>query len=134
AELLDSRIARGDGERTAVLAPGHRGSYRELQTAVDQIARVLVEDLELVPANRVLLRSPNTPLLAAAWLAVVKAGGVAVATMPMLRRRELAYIADKAKNRLALCDEKLAEECEAALAPVPATSEGERRAGARVVH
>jgi 2-aminobenzoate-CoA ligase len=131
AELLDARIARGDGERTAIVAPALRWSYRDLQAAVDRIARVLVEDLGLVPGNRVLLRSPNTPLLAAAWLAVVKAGGVAVATMPMLRRRELAYIADRAQIRLALCDERLAPECAAAMAM---TSEGEPRSGARVVH
>jgi 2-aminobenzoate-CoA ligase len=124
AELLDARIARGDGLRTAILAPGLRWSYRDLQAAVDRIARVLVEDLRLVPGNRVLLRSPNTPLLAAAWLAVVKAGGVAVATMPLLRRRELAYIADKARIRLALCDERLAEECEAAMAAMAATDGG----------
>src|SRR5690348_6291517 len=89
AELLDPWSA---GERTAILWPGGRWSYRELASAVNRIARVLVEDLGLVPGNRVLLRSPNTPILAACWLAVVKAGGVAVCTMPMLRRRELAYI------------------------------------------
>ena len=49
------------------------------------MARVLTEDLGLVPGNRVLLRGPNNPWLAACWLGVLKAGGVAVATMPMLR-------------------------------------------------
>jgi len=115
AALLDARIAAGDGERTALLAPGIRWSYGELHAAVDRIAHVLVEDLGLVPGNRVLLRSPNTPLLAACWLAVVKAGGVVVGTMPMLRRRELAYIADKARIRLALTDARLAVECEQAM-------------------
>ena len=70
ATLLDARIAAGDGERTALLAPGMRWSYGELLAAVNRIAHVLVEDLGLVPGNRVLLRSPNTPLLAACWLAV----------------------------------------------------------------
>jgi 2-aminobenzoate-CoA ligase len=115
AALLDARIAAGDGERTALLAPGIRWSYGELLAAVDCIARVLVEDLGLVPGNRVLLRSPNTPLLAACWLAVVKAGGVVVCTLPMLRRRELAYIAEKARIRLALTDARLAAECEEAM-------------------
>ena len=115
AELLDTRIAAGDGERTALLAPGIRWSYSELHAAVNRIAHVLVEDLGLVPGNRVLLRSPNTPLLAACWLAVVKAGGVVVCTMPMLRRRELAAIAEKARIRLALTDARLAEECEQAM-------------------
>ena len=115
AELLDTRIAVGDGERTALMAPGIRWSYGELSAAVNRIARVLVEDLGLVPGNRVLLRSPNTPLLAACWLAVVKAGGVVVCTLPMLRRRELGYIAEKARIRLALSDARLATECEEAM-------------------
>ena len=70
AELLDARIDAGDGERTAILFPSGRWSYRELYTAVNRIAHVLVEDLGLIPGNRVLLRGPNTPLLAACWLAV----------------------------------------------------------------
>ncbi len=121
AELLDPRR---NSERTAILFPGGRWSYRELDEAVNRIARVLVEDLGVVPGNRVLLRSPNTPLLAACWLAVVKAGGVVVCTMPMLRRRELSYIAGKARIRLALTDARLAPECEDAVASVK---------GARVV-
>jgi len=121
AELLDRWR---DSERTAILCPGGRWSYRELHEAVNRIARVLVEDLGVVPGNRVLLRSPNTPLLAACWLAVVKAGGVVVCTMPMLRRRELSYIAGKARIRLALTDARLAPECEEAMASVE---------GARVV-
>ena len=96
AELLDARA--GEEDRTAILWPGGRWTYRELASAVNRIARVLVEDLGLIAGNRVLLRSPNTPMLAACWLAVVKAGGVAVCTMPLLRRRELAHIADKARS------------------------------------
>jgi len=116
AELLDARIASGDGSRTALLFPGGRWCYGELFAVVNRIAHVLIEDLGVVPGNRVLLRSPNTPLLAACWLAVVKAGGVVVCTMSMLRRRELAYIIDKARIRLALTDARLAEECEQAMA------------------
>jgi 2-aminobenzoate-CoA ligase len=130
AELLDARVSQSDAERTALLFPGGRWSYRELFAAVNRIAHVLVEDLGVVPGNRVLLRSPNTPLLAACWLAVAKAGGVVVCTMPMLRRRELVYIADKARIRLALTDARLAPECEQAMRT---TADGSPREGARVV-
>jgi 2-aminobenzoate-CoA ligase len=58
-------------------------------------------------------------MLAAAWFAVVKAGGIAVSTMPLLRRRELAYVIEKAKVEFALCDAALAEELEAARETVP---------------
>ncbi|HSS76409.1 MAG TPA: AMP-binding protein [Thermoanaerobaculia bacterium] len=131
AELLDARIAAGDGERTAILFPGGRWSYRELHASVNRIANVLVEDLGLIPGNRVLLRGPNTPLLAACWLAVAKAGGVVVSTMPMLRMRELTYIADKAQIRLAFTDARIAAECEQAMRT---QADGLPREGARVVH
>ena len=84
----------------------------ELQHAANRIARVLVEDLDVVPGNRVLLRAPNTKTMVAAWMAVAKVGAVIVATMPLLRSRELAAIAEKAQIRLALCDERLSEEME----------------------
>ena len=87
---------------------------RELHERANRIARVLVEDLGLVPGNRVLLRGPNSPAMAACWFAVVKAGGIAVATMPLLRARELAQIVDKARISHALCDARLPAELDAA--------------------
>jgi 2-aminobenzoate-CoA ligase len=113
-ELLDRRLELGDGERTALTVvdngvPRHC-SYAQLAAQVNRIANVLTEDCGLIPGNRVLLRAPNTPMLAACWLAVVKAGGIAVATMPLLRARELKPIIDKAQVRLALCDARLIAE------------------------
>ena len=114
AELLDRAIERGWGERPAVLAPGLRWTYRELQQQVDRIAHVLVRDLGLVPGNRVLLRAPNTPMLAACWLAVVKAGGIAVATMPLLRAKELRPVLEIGRISHALCDARLVDDLQAA--------------------
>ena len=89
-ELLDAAIARGWGGRTAIRAPdGFTWTYEQLLAAANRIANVLVDDLELVPGNRVLLRAPNNPMMAACWLAVVKAGGIAVGTMPLFRAKEL---------------------------------------------
>src|SRR3954447_7776004 len=114
-ELLDKRVAAGDGDRPVFHVHGGHWTYRQLLETANRIARVLVEDLGVVPGNRVLLRGPNNPMLAACWLAVLKAGGVVVCTMPLLRVRELAYIADKAKIRLALTDARVAAECESAM-------------------
>ena len=110
AELLDRAVAEGDGERTAILASGLEWSYAELQSQANRVAQVLAEDLGIVPGNRVLLRAANTPMLAACWLGVVKAGAIAVGTMPLLRARELSVVIEKAEVALALCDEKLGEE------------------------
>jgi 2-aminobenzoate-CoA ligase len=113
-ELLDRHVAAGDGRRRAVLAPGIEWSYEKLLHRANRIAHVLVEDLGLVPGNRVLLRAPNSPMLAACWLAVLKAGGVAVTTMPLYRAAELRAIIDKAQVTHALCDARLRDELDAA--------------------
>ena len=115
AELLDRAVERGWGGRTALLAPGMQWSYGELLETANRIAHVLVDDLGLRPGNRVLLRGPNNPMLVACWFAVLKAGGVVVCTMPLLRTRELVFTVEKAKIGLALTDTRVAADCEAAM-------------------
>lgn len=110
AELLDRAVEDGDGDRPCLISPAGTWSYAELQAVVNRIARVLVEDLGMIPGNRVLLRAANNPMMVACYFAVLKAGGIVVATMPLLRARELTAIADKAEIRLALCDARLMEE------------------------
>ena len=120
-ELLDRQVDAGNRERPALTAliDGQPVSctYAQLQAQVNRIARVLIEDLKLVPGNRVLLRAPNTPMLAACWLAVVKAGLIAVGSMPLLRARELKQMIDKARIGAALCDARLKQDLEAVCDP-----------------
>ena len=119
-ELLDRALDRGWGPRTAIRAPGGlHWTYAELNAIANRIARVLVEDLGFVAGNRVLLRAPNNPMHAACWFAVMKAGGIAVGTMPLLRARELAELIERAKISHALCDVRLAVELDAARARCP---------------
>jgi 2-aminobenzoate-CoA ligase len=121
--LLDDAVARGWGDRTAILSPdGVRWTYAELTARANQYARVLVEDMGVVPGNRVLLRGPNSPDMAACWFAVVKAGAIAVATMPLLRARDLVPIIDKARVTHALCDARLLAELDASRASCPTLS------------
>ncbi len=118
-EFLDRWIAAGLGERTALVTPEGAWTYRRLFETTNRIARVLVEDLRLVPGNRVLLRAANTPMMVAAYLAVIRAGGIAVGTMPLLRASELKKILAKAEISHALCDLRLKDELESACAAVP---------------
>lgn len=113
-ELLDKAAQKGWSERPLLRSSKIVLTYRDVRERVDRICRVLTEDLALVPGNRVLLRGGNSIGLALAWLAVVKAGMVAVATMPLLRARELVDIIDKAQPTVALCDVKLLEALELA--------------------
>ena len=120
AELLDRHVAEGRGGRLCLRGPGGLvWTYAELQAQANRIAQVLVHDLGLVPGNRVLLRAANQPMLAACWFAVMKAGGIAVATMPLLRAKELGQIIDKAQVSHALCDAALRDELDAAAVAHP---------------
>ena len=97
SELLDRNVAEGRGDKPALVSPTTSWTYAELAEKVNRIANVLVDDFGLKPGNRVLLRFPNTPMMTAVYFAVLKAGGVVVATMPLLRAKELAVITDKAE-------------------------------------
>ena len=113
-ELLDKAAAKGWADNPMLRAPGRVLTYAQAAVEVDRIAQVLVEDLGLVPGNRVLLRGGNSIPMALAWLAVVKAGLIAVATMPLLRAQELGDIIDKARPAVALCEDKLLAELQTA--------------------
>ena len=115
-ELLRRAEASGHGDRPMLRSPERTLSYRQAKLEIDRIAQLLTEDLALVPGNRVLLRGGNTVEMALAWLGVVKAGMVALATMPLLRARELGDILEKAQPAVALCDARLVDELEAARA------------------
>ncbi|MEB0138686.1 MULTISPECIES: AMP-binding protein [unclassified Undibacterium] len=118
AELLDHACAKGRGAHPALLTYRETWTYEDLQERVNRIAHVLVDDLGLLPGNRVLLRGTNTPMLAACFLAVIKAGGIAVPSMPLLRAKELGMIIDKAQVSHALCASDLAEEVALCAHPV----------------
>ncbi len=110
AELVDEAVKKGWGERPCIRSDEVTWTYRDLQERVDHIANVLAHELGLIPGERVLLRAANNPMMVACYFAVLKAGGVVVATMPLLRAKELSYMVKKAKVRLALCDERLKDE------------------------
>jgi len=120
--LLDKAVMEGAGERIALIGKDIRWTYRDLQCKVNQLARVLTEDMGLIPGNRVLLRGANTPWFAASWLAVWKAGGVAVGTMPLLRAKELKQFIHLSKISHALCEASLAEELNLARTACPELS------------
>ena len=114
--LLDDAVADGCGERVAIFSDAGNWTYRQLLESANRIANVLVTEQGLVPGNRVLLHGGNGRMLFAAWLAVMKAGGVAVTTMALLRAKELGKIAEVARIDHALCDGRLIAELAATTA------------------
>jgi 2-aminobenzoate-CoA ligase len=110
AELLDATAAHLGADRPCLRSPTGTWTYGETVRRTNQLAQVLTGDFGLRPGNRVLLRGPNNPWLAAAWLAVVKAGGVTVTTMALLRAREIATIVALTEPSLAICDHRFADD------------------------
>ncbi len=135
AWLLDEAIGRGYGDRPVLRTYAETWTYRDLLDRANRIARVLTEDLGLQPGNRVLIRSANNPMFVACWLAIAKAGGIVVATMPLLRAGELSAILDAAEVSHALCDQRLVGELTEAVhngspCQVQATFDGSGEPGA----
>jgi len=116
AELLDRMVANGCADKVAIISRGETWTYAQLQANVNRIARVLRDDLKLATGSRVLLRGSNSPMLAASVLGVLKAGYIAVPTMPLLRAKELAAIIDKAQVSTVLCATDLRVEIDGARA------------------
>lgn len=108
--LLDFHIENGNGDKICIQTFEESWTYQDLYEKANQIAHVLVDELGLVSGNRVLLRSANNPMMVACWFAIIKAGGIVVATMPLLRSKELTTIIDCAEISIALCDSDLSEE------------------------
>ncbi len=102
AELLNG----GAPDALAIVNDHGRWTYADLDDFSGRIARLLVEEHGLVPGNRVLLRGPNGYTIFAAWLGVLKAGGVVVATMPLLRPGEIATVIERAQISHAIVDSR----------------------------
>jgi len=114
SEFVDSWVQQGHGERPAIYSAKGMLIYKQLQEQVDAVAHVLATDMGLVPGNRVLLRGANSAMMAICWLAVVKAGLIAVATMPLLREKELVDAITMAQISVAICDKQLETELQLA--------------------
>ncbi len=114
--LLDRHVEGAGAGRPAFHSASGFISYQELAGRVARLARLMTEDLGIRPGNRVLIRGFNSPAVATIWLAIQKVGAVAVTTMPLLRAGELGTILEMARPALALCEETLAGDLQAAVA------------------
>ncbi|WP_342363452.1 benzoate-CoA ligase family protein [Terrarubrum flagellatum] len=111
-EFVDRWVNEGRGDHPCLISPSETLTYAELQARINRIANALTTKVGLKPGYRVLLRSANNPMMVAVYFAVIKAGGIVVATMPLLRAKELAYPIRKSKIALAICDARLRDEME----------------------
>ena len=119
AALFDRAVALGHADRPFLRSDARTLSYAQARDEVQRLAAALVQVHGLVPGQRVLLRGGNSVSMALAWMAVVHAGAVAVATMPLLRAQELRAIIDKSAPSLLLCDAALTAELEPVRGALP---------------
>src|SRR5437773_7981644 len=116
-DLLDKHVMAGAGSRRCLVNDTETWTYADLLARAEQVAHVLVAEAGLVAGNRVLLSGPNNPWLVASWFGVLKASGVAVTTMPLLRAGELHTMAEIAQTNIAVCDSRFVEDIERAAIP-----------------
>ncbi len=110
APLLDIHIKEGRGNQIAIRTFDSVWTYQDLYNKANQIANFLIDDTGFVSGNRVLIRSANNPMFVACWFAILKAGGIVVATMPLLREKELSVMIESAQISHAFCDYRLRDE------------------------
>jgi 2-aminobenzoate-CoA ligase len=122
--LLDDMVVRIGGQAPCLRTPSELWTYGELLTRANQVARVLTDDFGLRPGQRVLLRGPNNPWLVACWFAVLKAGGVAVTTMPLLRTGELRTLIDLTGSTILLSDHRFLSDLQQAAPHLPTIAYG----------
>ncbi|MCF2530883.1 AMP-binding protein [Yinghuangia soli] len=122
--LLDDVIEEFGPDRRCLVTADETWTYADLLRRARQVAQVLVEDLGLVPGNRVLLRGPNNPWLVACWFGVLRAGGVVVTTMPLLRAHELETLCGISTPTLALCDHRFLAEPASGVPDLPTVPYG----------
>lgn len=111
-QLLDIHIKEGRGHHIAIRTFDTVWTYQDLYDKANQIANFLITDTGFVSGNRVLIRSANNPMFVACWFAILKAGGIVVATMPLLREKELSVMIESAKISYVFCDYRLKDEME----------------------
>lgn len=115
--LLDDHVKNGRGDAICLRTFEKNWTYRELYEKANQIAQVLVDDFGLQSGNRVLIRSANNPMMVVCWFGILKAGGIVVATMPLLRAKELTTIIECAEISHVLCDVHLESEIDLVHSP-----------------
>lgn len=116
-KLLDDHIKEGRGNAVAIRTFDTVWTYKDLYERANQIAHVLMENLDFVPGNRVMIRAANNPMYVACWFGILKAGGIVVATMPLLREKELSIMVECAEISHVLCDFRLEDAMNAVKSP-----------------
>lgn len=97
--LLDANLRTGRAGRPVVHYSGKTWTYGVLAGRVNRLANALSAN-GIKPGDRILIHLPNTPEFIECWLASLRIGAVVVATVPLLKRRELKYMVEETEPSL----------------------------------
>jgi acyl-CoA synthetase (AMP-forming)/AMP-acid ligase II len=89
---------------TAVIADGERLTFAELNSAADRAARALVAGCGIAKGDRVAIAMRNAPAWIVSYMAVLKAGGIAVLVNGWWQADELKHGLGLTEPKLVLCD------------------------------
>ena len=81
-------------DKPCTIFKGAEISYREMSQITNELAAALI-DLGVKKGDRVGILIPNTPQFVMAYFAILKAGGVVVATNPQYTAREIIHQANE---------------------------------------
>ncbi|MGI8331982.1 benzoate-CoA ligase family protein [Actinomadura scrupuli] len=118
AHLLDARLDEGAGDRLALTGPGGDLTYAQLTAYVCDLAAGL-RAWDVRPEERVVLFMADGPAMAAAILAVMRLGAVAVPVSTMLTGRELTDLLCDTRARVLAVSDRFALAARTAVAGAP---------------
>src|SRR5688500_12214005 len=107
-------------ETVAVIADGERLTFAELNAAADRAARVLAGGFGIAKGDRVAIAMRNAPAWIAVYMAVLKAGGIAVLVNGWWQADELRHGLTLTEPKLVICDAPRAKRLEATGLDIPA--------------
>ncbi|MFE9687451.1 AMP-binding protein [Streptomyces sp. NPDC006285] len=122
--LLEHSISRHGADQPCLVAEDHSWSYADVQRTASQLAETLTDNLGVIPGNRVMIFGPNDPWFAMIWLAVLRAGAVAVPVSPQLTGPELTKQQTATQANLLIIASDLHAERSEALPDIATTSYG----------
>jgi acyl-coenzyme A synthetase/AMP-(fatty) acid ligase len=108
AEVLDTAIARGCGERAALIGEHGATSYRALRQMANAVAAGLIEQ-GLKRGDLVLIKLSNSVEFAAVFLGTVKLGVIPVLVNSLLTAAELQAVLEQAQPKLIFTEAARAE-------------------------
>ena len=108
AEFVDRNLREGRGGNAAIWSAGRTFTYADLGRLVDRVGAMFLR-AGVQPEQRVLFVMPDSPELAACYLAAMKIGAVSVPCNPLLRKDDYAYFLEESRAALVVTTSALLE-------------------------